>query len=106
VGQQSAQDREEMAQAAQRIESSAGIVKGLQTKLDGQKSQLMAGWQGAAAGSFDRVFNEFQTQMNKVRQELEGMHQKLVQTKIQYERTEQEQEDASNKIAGLLNGTT
>ncbi|MFI0350680.1 WXG100 family type VII secretion target [Actinomadura sp. 9N407] len=106
MGQQSAQDREAMGQAAQRIEQSAGIVKGLQTKLDSQKSQLMGGWQGAAAGSFDRVFMEFQTSMGKVQRELEGMYEKLVQTKIQYESTEQEQEDAANKIAGLLNGTT
>ncbi|MEW2358906.1 WXG100 family type VII secretion target [Spirillospora sp. NPDC029432] len=106
MGQQSAQDREAMGQAAQEIENSAGIIKGLQTKLDGQKSQLMSGWQGAAAGSFDRVFNEFQTQMRKVLGELESMHGKLVDTKIQYEATEQEQEDAANKIASLLNGTT
>lgn len=31
-----------MQQAATRIEDSAGIVKGLQTKLDGHKSQLMS----------------------------------------------------------------
>ncbi|MFB4317484.1 WXG100 family type VII secretion target [Actinomadura sp. 21ATH] len=106
MSQQSAQDREAMGQAAQRIEESAGIVKGLMTKLDGQKAQLMAGWQGAAAGTFDRVFNEFQTQMGKVQEQLEAMHGKLTSTKIQYEATEQEQEDAANKIAQLLNGTT
>ncbi|MFF5260109.1 WXG100 family type VII secretion target [Actinomadura viridis] len=106
MSQVSAADKEAMGQAAQRIETSAGVVKGLQTKLDSQKAQLRAGWEGMAAGSFDRVFNDFQTQMSKVLRELEGMHEKLVQTKIQYEATEQEQEDAVNKIAGLLNGTT
>ena len=103
---QSAQDRDAMAQAAQRIEQSAGIVKGLQTKLDGHKAQLMSGWAGNAAGSFDRIFNEFQTQMGKVLQSLEGIHGKLVDTRIHYESTEQEQQDAVNKINSLLNGTT
>lgn len=106
MSQQSAQDRAAMGQAAQEIENSAGIIKGLQTKLDSQKGQLMSGWAGSAAVSFDRVFNEFQTQMGKVLGELEGMHTKLVDSKIHYEATEQEQEDAANKIAALLNGTT
>ncbi|WP_279487358.1 WXG100 family type VII secretion target [Actinomadura sp. 6K520] len=106
MGDQSAVDRAAMQQAATRIEDSAGIVKGLQTKLDGHKGQLMSGWAGNAAVSFDRVFNEFQTEMTKVRTALEGMHQKLVQTKITYESTEQEQQDAVNKINQLLNGST
>ena len=95
-----------MQKAATRIEDSAGIVKGLQTQLEGHKSQLMASWAGNAAVSFDRVFNEFQTEMNKVRTALESMHQKLVHTKITYESTEQEQQDAVNKINQLLNGGT
>lgn len=95
-----------MAQAAQRVEDSAGIVKGLQTKLDGHKAQLMSGWAGNASVSFDRVFNEFNRQMGVVIQELEGIHVKLVDTKIRYESTEQEQADAVNKINALLNGTT
>lgn len=95
-----------MAQSATRIADSAGIVQGLQSQLEGHKSSLMAGWAGNASVSFDRVFMEFQREMNKVRTALEGMHEKLVQTKIQYESTEQEQEDAVNKINSLLNGTT
>ncbi len=106
MGNTSAADRAAMQQAATRIEDSAGIVKGLQSQLDGHKSQLMAGWAGNAAVSFDRVFTEFQTEMGKVRTALEGMHQKLVQTKITYESTEQEQQDAVNKINQLLNGAT
>ncbi|TDD83282.1 WXG100 family type VII secretion target [Actinomadura rubrisoli] len=95
-----------MQQAATRIEDSAGIVKGLQSNLDGHKSSLMSGWAGNASVSFDKIFNEFQTEMTKVRTALDGMHQKLVHTKITYESTEQEQDDAVNKINQLLNGGT
>ncbi|MFD0902538.1 WXG100 family type VII secretion target [Actinomadura sediminis] len=106
MGGQSAVDRNEMQAAAQRIEDSAGVVKGLQSQLEGHKGSLMSGWAGNASVSFDRVFNEFQTEMNKVRTALEGMHEKLVQTKLTYESTEQEQADAVNKINSLLNGGT
>ncbi|WP_307801423.1 WXG100 family type VII secretion target [Actinomadura violacea] len=106
VGGQSAVDRHAMQQAATRIEDSANIVKGLQSQLEGHKSSLMSGWAGNAAVSFDRVFNEFQTEMNKVRTALDGMHQKLTHTKITYESTEQEQTEAVNKINQLLNGST
>ncbi|MBW8485256.1 WXG100 family type VII secretion target [Actinomadura sp. PM05-2] len=95
-----------MAQAATRIQDSAGIVKGLQSNLEGHKSSLMSGWAGNASVSFDRVFNEFQQDMNKVRTALEGMHEKLVHTKVQYESTEEEQTEAVNKINSLLNGGT
>ncbi|MEV4254021.1 WXG100 family type VII secretion target [Spirillospora sp. NPDC049652] len=103
---QSAVDRAAMAQAATRIEESANLIKGLQSQLEGHKSNLMSGWAGNASVSFDRVFNEFQTDMNKVRTALDGMHEKLSHTKIQYESTEQEQNDAVNKINALLNGGT
>lgn len=106
MGGQSAVDRNAMQQAATRIEDSANIVKGLQSQLEGHKSSLMSGWAGNAAVSFDRVFNEFQTEMNKVRTALDGMHQKLTHTKITYESTEQEQTEAVNKINQLLNGGT
>jgi WXG100 family type VII secretion target len=95
-----------MAQAAQRIDQSAGVIKGLQSKLDGHKAQLMSGWAGNASVSFDRVFTEFHSKMGQILQELEGIHVKLVDTRIRYESTEQEQADAVNKINALLNGTT
>ena len=50
-----------------------------------------------------RVFQAFDEDFGKVLNALNGMHEKLVQTKIHYEATEQEQEASVNKIAGLLN---
>jgi WXG100 family type VII secretion target len=100
---QSAQDRAAMAQAAQKVDHAASTIKGLQSRLQGQKQQVLAGWQGNAALSFDKVFQDFDGQFTKILQAMEGIHEKLVHTRIQYERTEQEQSDAANAIAGLLN---
>ncbi|WP_278045276.1 WXG100 family type VII secretion target [Actinomadura roseirufa] len=106
MGGTSAVDRSAMQQASTRIEESAGVVKGLQDRLEGHKAELMSGWESTAAVSFSKIFNEFQTDMTNVRAALEGMHEKLAHTKIVYEATEQEQNDAVNKINALLNGTT
>jgi WXG100 family type VII secretion target len=92
-----------MAQAAQKLDDAANITRGLRTRLQGHKSQLMSNWEGISAAAFNRVFDQFDADFAKVLTTMEGMHEKLVHTRIKYESTEQEQQAAVNRVAGLLN---
>ncbi|MBA9003173.1 MULTISPECIES: WXG100 family type VII secretion target [Thermomonospora] len=103
---QSAVDRAAMAQAAQDIDASANVIKGLQTRLDGAKTALRANWEGNASMAFEQVFARFNEDFSRVLRALEGMHQSLVQTKITYDAKEEMSQQAVNKVQALLNGTT
>ncbi|MFI0410731.1 WXG100 family type VII secretion target [Actinomadura sp. 3N508] len=106
MGQQSAVDRASMKQAADDIDASANIIKGLQSQLEGHKQQVRSAWEGNASMAFESVFNRFNEDFNKVLKALEGMHQSLVQTKITYESKEEMSEQAVSKVQSLLNGST
>ncbi|TNY31711.1 WXG100 family type VII secretion target [Thermomonospora catenispora] len=103
---QSAVDRAAMAQAAQDIDASANVIKGLQTKLESAKTSLRAHWEGNASMAFEQVFVRFNEDFTRVLRALEGMHQSLVQTKITYDAKEEMSQQAVNKVQALLNGTT
>lgn len=103
---QSAVDRAAMAQAAQDIDASANVIKGLQTRLESSKTALRANWEGAASMAFEQVFARFNEDFTRVLRALEGMHQSLVQTKITYDAKEEMSQQAVNKVQALLNGTT
>jgi WXG100 family type VII secretion target len=106
VADRSQVDRHQMQIAAQKVESAAQTIQGIQTKLQGHKAELRSGWDGKAAMKFEQVFNAWDEDFRKVLQALEGMHEKLVHTRIQYETTEDEQEAAAAKIDALLNNQT
>jgi WXG100 family type VII secretion target len=93
-----------MGQAAQEVEDKANIVKGLQNTLESHKGDLMAGWKGAAAMSFNQVHEEFNKDFTKVINALQGMHESLVHTKIHYESKEQESQEAASEVQRLLGG--
>lgn len=92
-----------MAKAATDIDEAASTIKGLQTSLSGHKQAVLAGWQGNAAQAFDGVFQSFDEDMTKVLTALNGMHEKLVHNRTQYESAEQEQTDAARAINQFLN---
>jgi len=93
-----------MAQAAQRVESAAQDLRKIQGDLGQEQAQLAGRWIGEASNAFTKVYNEFNTELSKVLDVLEELHEKLVQTKINYEASEQQQTESINRIAGLLNG--
>lgn len=92
-----------MAKAASDIDEAASTIKGLQTSLNGHKQAVLAGWKGNAAIAFDGVFQSFDEDMTKVLTALNGMHEKLVHNRTQYESAEQEQTDAAKAIHQFLN---
>jgi WXG100 family type VII secretion target len=95
-----------MAKAAQDLEASAGVIKGLQTQLEGHKNEMRSGWEGNASTAFENVFRRFDEDFSVVLRQLEEMHQKLADTKITYEAKEQMADEAVNKVQQLLNGGT
>jgi ESAT-6 family protein len=101
---QSAVDRAQMAQAAQEIETKANIIRGLRNQLEDHKTQVRAGWEGTAAGTFETVFHEFDCDFQKVIAALEKMHEALTHTRIQYEAREQESHEAVSEVQRLLGG--
>ncbi len=92
-----------MAQAAQKLEDSVGTTRGIRTQLQGHKAELLSNWSGNAARAFDQVFEQFDTDFQRVLTAMEGMHSKLVATRTTYEQTEEEQAATVNKVAGLIN---
>ncbi len=103
MADQSQVDRAAMAQAAQRLEDAAGTTRGIRTQLQSHKAELLANWEGNAARAFDQVFEAFDADFQKVLSTMEEMHGKLVQTRITYERTEEEQTSTVNRVSGLIN---
>ncbi|GAA2426927.1 hypothetical protein GCM10010191_44460 [Actinomadura vinacea] len=103
MGDQSAQDLEGMRQAAQRIERSMGVIKGLRGRLESQKGQMMTGWEGPAARNFDSLSNDYLGRLNDVSQRLNAIHGKLTENMKDYERSEQQQQEEVGKIASIIN---
>jgi ESAT-6 family protein len=97
-------DRAAMGQAAQQVQEKANIIKGLQNTLDSHKSDLMSGWGGEAAMTFNQVHEEFNKDFTKVINALQGMHESLVHTKIHYESKEQESREGVSEVQRLLGG--
>jgi WXG100 family type VII secretion target len=65
----------------------------VQQELDGMRRQiepLAHDWEGAASGSFQQLWNEWQTGAKQVREALEGISKQLKAAGEAYERTESE----------------
>jgi WXG100 family type VII secretion target len=92
-----------MAQAAQKLEDAVSTTRGIRTQLQSHNGELLSNWEGDAARTFGQVFEQFDADFQKVLTTMEGMHSKLVQTRVTYERTEEEQQATVNRVAGLLN---
>ncbi len=100
---ESAVDRAAMAQAATQVEDALGQVRGQQSRLAGFHGDLIGGWKGEAATAFTNAFNSFNADFSQVIQALDGIQEKLVQTRGKYEANEQVQTAAANRVAGMLN---
>lgn len=102
MGQTSSQDRHEMAQAAQRVEEAGQTLNKIKSDLGNEHQQLQGMWKGAASSAFTKVYTEFDGDLDKVLQALNRLHETLVQVKINYQASEDQQEQEVNRIAGLL----
>jgi WXG100 family type VII secretion target len=92
-----------MAKAAGDLDHAASTVKGLQTQLSAHKDAVLTGWKGNAATAFDGVFLAFNEDMTKVLKAMNGLHESLVQNRINYEATEERNTDSAKAIHQALN---
>src|SRR4051812_16662093 len=104
MSQKSSVDRAEMAQAAQRVESAGQDLRKIQTDLGTEHGQLQSRWIGEASSAFTKVYNEFNGELGNVLKVLDSLHEKLVNVRINYEASEQQQTESVNRINSLLNG--
>lgn len=97
---ESAVDRSAMATAAQQVESAVATVRGLQSRLSGFYGELMSGWQGQAASAFGNVYERFNSDFTTVISALEGIHERLVGTRLKYESAEEQTQAATRAGPG------
>jgi WXG100 family type VII secretion target len=103
VAGETAVNRAQMATAAVQVEDAVGQIRGQQSQLNGYHSQLVGGWVGEASTAFTGAFESFSADFTKVLNALEGMHEKLVGTRANYQSTEDANTATVNRVAGLLN---
>ncbi len=96
-------DRAEMQKAAGQIDVKTNEMNGVRKDLGGQIGELMTRWQGNASKAFLKAYEEFDGQFDKVGQQLDNIHTKLVGSHSKYVQTEEEQQAASNAITAMLN---
>jgi WXG100 family type VII secretion target len=100
---QTAVNRAQMAAAAAQVEDAVGKIRGLQSQLAGYQGQLMGGWTGTAASAFTSAFEAFNADFGKVINALDGIHERLVGTKVRYEATEDATTATVQRVGGMLN---
>lgn len=97
-------NRAEMDKAAKQIEARSQQIIKIQKDLYSQITGLMAKWKGNAADAFLGAYNGFDSRFVEVQGELDKIHEKLVDTHINYTQTEQANQDATAAINAALNG--
>lgn len=100
---QTTHSRARMQQAANKIQESAGDIKSIQNQLRGHQGQLTGHWQGQGANAFMRVYQQFDAEFNQVLKDLDIIHQKLVDTRIKYDATEQQTTGNMGRLGGIIN---
>ncbi|WP_157963987.1 WXG100 family type VII secretion target [Actinocorallia populi] len=96
-------DRAKMAQAASQIEDAANDIRGMQTGLNGRKGAMMEGWVGNASLAFNKVFTEFDQAFRTTLEQLDKIHEKLVDNRIRYEANEDQTQADIQRLNALLN---
>jgi ESAT-6 family protein len=100
---QSAHSQERMQQAAGKVQEAHSEISRIKGQLHGHQGELMSQWKGQSASKFAQIFQLFDTEFGKVLQDLNIIHEKLVDTKVKYNAAEQQKDQRVNQITGLLN---
>ena len=91
-----------MKKAAEQIDRAHQSIHKLQTTLSGQINALRAGWSGQASDAFYRAYSQFDDEFQKVKNGLEEIHGKLVDSHVRYTTTEADVKAASNPIFAII----
>lgn len=95
-------DRAAMSKAAQQIETKHQQIHTLQTRLQGQMTDLKSRWTGNASDAFQRGYQAFDSEFEKVKQGLDTIHGQLQDTLREYVNREEENQATANQIANLI----
>ncbi|RAY11454.1 WXG100 family type VII secretion target [Actinomadura craniellae] len=93
-----------MKQAAGKVQAAHGQINKIKNQLHGHQAELMGAWKGESAVAFAKVFQLFDSEFAKVLQDLNIIHQKLVDTQLKYQAAEGEKNQTISPLHGLLNG--
>ena len=97
-------DHAAMTRAAQQIEAKHQQIHQLQSRLQGQMTELSSRWVGNAATAFQLSYSQFDTELEKVKQGLDKIHTALVENQREHVQREEENAATANRIAGLTRG--
>lgn len=100
---QTTHSQSQMDKAAKSIEHAAGVIVRIQQKLQASHGQLMGNWQGQAARTFSLVYKQFDNEFGRVLRDLNVIHEKLVDTRMNYAAMEQRAEDDIRRLGGIIN---
>lgn len=94
---------ETLAKAADKVEDAYGTIeRKIQKKLYGEIEGLMQTWKGDAAKQFFASFQLFDKEFSDVQDSLNELHKKLVQSGVDYSRTENEQSSVAANLKKLI----
>ena len=96
-------DRNSMATAATQVEEALAQIRGLQSRLNGSHADMMGGWKGVSASAFTAAFDEFNADFSKVIYALDGIQEKLIGSRVNYNASEEANTVSVNRIASTLN---
>lgn len=98
-------DPVKLSQVANEVETTYGQIETVQTQLYGEINAIIgSGWQGPAARAFLNAFRNYDAKFGEVQNTLNTLHEKLVDSSIQYDRNEAEQSDAAAAMNAVING--
>jgi WXG100 family type VII secretion target len=96
-------NRAAMATAASQVEDALGTIRGLQSRLNGINEELGASWKGDASAAFAGAFERFSGDFAIVINALQGMQERLVGSRANYDAAEAANTAQVNKITAALN---
>jgi WXG100 family type VII secretion target len=96
-------NRAAMATAASQVEDALGTIKGLQSRLNGINEELAGSWKGEASMAFGNAYERFSGDFAIVINALQGIQERLVGSRSNYDAAEAANTAQVNKISAALN---
>lgn len=106
MGTGASQDTAAMAEAAGRVGDSFDVIVGIKGQLQDYAAQASVKWTGDASKKYLEVMGTFDQKFQTVCDALNDLREKMGAARMSYEATEQQQQEAVNKIDQLLNTLT
>jgi len=92
-----------MQQAVQACEEAFEAIGEQRTKLREYAEETQSQWQGNAAKVFHQVIETFDEKFEAIGQQLSDLSEKIGGAAMKYEQAEEENAQAANNIASMLN---